>query len=206
MTQALNQSSLDDVPRETREKLEHYVALLAAETERQNLIARSTIDDIWLRHIKDSAQLLRFAPRNARWVDVGSGAGLPGIVLAIVEVGNIVLIEPRRLRAEFLSRCVKALELKNVQVVQSKADRFTGLADVITARAVATTAQLFAATHHLSHPGTMWVLPKGRSGQMELEEARRTWQGCFHVKPSITQGDAVIIVASKVQPRLKGRG
>ena len=197
---------LSDVPRETIAKLEHYVALLRGENERQNLVARSTLEEVWERHIVDSAQLLRFAPRQASWIDIGSGAGLPGIVLAILGVRNIVLIEPRRLRADFLRHCAEDLGLSNVDVAQVKADRFVGQADVITARAVATAAELLRTTLHLSHRGTTWVLPKGRSGQMELEEAQHSWQGRFRVEPSITQGDAMIIVASDVQPRRKGRG
>ncbi len=193
-----------DVPRETLSNLKHYAELLTAESERQNLIAASTTEQLWERHIRDSAQLLRLAPTDAAWLDVGSGAGLPGLVLAILGVRSIVLVEPRRLRADFLTRCVEVLSLTNVRVAAEKIERVTGLADVITARAVARTDKLFAMTHHLSHPGTTWVLPKGRSGQLELEEAQHTWQGRFRVEPSITQGDAVIIVASEVQR--KGRG
>ncbi|MCW3797729.1 16S rRNA (guanine(527)-N(7))-methyltransferase RsmG [Sphingomonas sp. BN140010] len=193
-----------DVPRETYAKLVRYVELLASESERQNLIAASTMDQVWDRHILDSAQLLRFAKPQADWIDVGSGAGLPGLVLAILGVRSITLVEPRRLRADFLIRCADALALTNVRVVMDKVDRFSGRADAVTARAVARTSKLLAMTHHLSHPGTVWVLPKGRSGQMELAEAQQSWQGRFRVEPSITQGDAVIIVASDIQR--KGRG
>ena len=206
MTSIVEGTGKLDVPRETSRRLEEYAELLKLENKQQNLIAASTLDQLWSRHILDSAQLLRFAPASAKWVDVGSGAGLPGIVLAILGVQSITMVEPRRLRAEFLARCVNQLALTNASVWAGKSDSFSGQADVLTARAVASLDKLLAMTHHLSHPGTVWVLPKGRSGQMELEEAQHSWQGRFRVEPSITQGDAVIIVASEVQPRRKGRG
>ena len=195
-----------DVPRGTREKLERYVALLLAENSRQNLIARSTIEEVRTRHIIDSAQLLKFAPSQGNAVDIGSGAGLPGIVLAVLRESAITLVEPRRLRADFLQRCAAELELPNVTVLQKKAEAVAGTFDLITARAVASLSDLFASTIHLSHPGTRWVLPKGRNGAKELAEAREAWQGRFHVEPSITEGDAVIIVASQVSAKRKGRG
>jgi len=205
MTSAPAGTRLENVPRETVGKLERFSALLKEENSRQNLIARSTVDDIWERHVADSAQLLRFAPADRAWVDVGSGAGLPGLVLAVMGVGSIVLVEPRRLRAEFLERCAEQLNLSNVEVVADKIDRVSARADVITARAVAPLSKLLMMTHHLSHAGTSWVLPKGRSGEMELAEARSSWQGRFRVEPSITDRDAVIIIASEVQPRRKGQ-
>ena len=190
-----------DVSRETLEKLELYAALLTEENSRQNLIAKSTLDDLWERHILDSAQLLRFGPPNGSWADIGSGAGLPGIVLAILSRSSISLIEPRRLRAEFLSRCVEELRLANAEVHCAKVERVRGPFDVITARAVASASKTFEMALHLSHPGTRWVLPKGRSGAKELAEAKRAWQGRFWTEPSITEGDAVILLAEGVRPR-----
>jgi len=193
------------VSRETLTRLNRYAELLSEENQRQNLIARSTVEHLWKRHILDSAQLLRFLPEGPR-VDVGSGAGLPGIVLAILSPEPITLVEPRRLRAEFLQSCVDVLGLGHVSVVQAKAERVGGDFAAITARAVAAIDALFASAHHLSHPETVWVLPKGQSGQLELEAARASWQGRFRTEPSITEGDAVIVVASHVMPKRKGRG
>lgn len=191
-----------DVPRETMEKLELFARLLREENERQNLVARSTLDDVWGRHLLDSAQLLRFAPDDeARWVDVGSGAGLPGIVLATLSASPITLVEPRRLRAEFLQRCVEQLVLPHAEVSSAKVERLAGQFDVITARAVAPAGDLLAMTYHLSHAGTRWILPKGQSGAKELANVRRSWQGCFRSEPSITNPQAVILVAEGVKPR-----
>lgn len=195
-----------DVSRETFERLELYVELLRRENEHQNLIARSTLDDLWARHILDSAQLINLMPDQAgSMVDLGSGAGLPGMVVAILRAHPITLLEPRRLRAEFLRATASELGLEHVTVEQLKAERAIGKYDVITARAVATIDRLFTAAHHLSKPGTMWILPKGRSGRIELEEARHAWQGCFRLEPSMTDGEAAVIVATGVTARAKGR-
>jgi 16S rRNA (guanine527-N7)-methyltransferase len=202
MIDAFVEAAGRDVPRETLERLDLFAVLITEENERQNLVARSTIAALWNRHLIDSAQLLRYAPlESGRWLDVGSGAGLPGIVLAILSGEPMVLVEPRRLRADFLSRCVDTLGLAHAEVIRSKVEHVTGSFDVVTARAVATADRLLAMTRHLSHPGTRWILPKGRTGAKELAEARRAWQGRFRAEVSITDPDAVILVAEGVKPR-----
>jgi 16S rRNA (guanine527-N7)-methyltransferase len=193
------------VSRETCDLLECYVALLLEENARQNLIARSTsADEIWTRHIADSAQLVRFAPPrpDSRWLDIGSGAGLPGLVIAILSEGPVVLVEPRRLRAEFLARASAILGLADrVAVAATKVERMTGKFDAITARAVASLDRLLGISQHLSTDKTIWVLPKGKSAQSELDEAQRTWQGHFRLEASRTDPDAAILVASQVRRR-----
>lgn len=190
-----------DVPRETQSQLKRYVALLLEENQRQNLIGRSTVDEIWQRHIADSAQLVGFAPRpDSSWLDIGSGAGLPGMVIAILTAGPVTLAEPRRLRAEFLHRATAELGLaERVTVRAAKAERLTGKFDVITARAVGSLTNLLGISQHLSTDKTIWVLPKGKSAQSELDEARQAWQGEFRLEPSATSGEAAILVAAGVQ-------
>lgn len=194
-----------DVSRETMEKLARLSRLIAAENERQNLVASSTVEDMWGRHIVDSAQLMRFGPDLGPWLDIGSGAGLPGLVIAILRSGPVTLVEPRRLRADFLTRATLDLQLANVTVKSCKVEACRGLFDVISARAVARLGDLFTMAHHLSHPETCWIMPKGRSSAIELAEARRSWQGRFRVEPSVTAEDAAIIVGSGVVARHKGR-
>jgi 16S rRNA (guanine527-N7)-methyltransferase len=197
--QSLEQATGRPVSRETIAKLQGYIQFLTEESERQNLVSRGTIEHLWGRHILDSAQLMRFEPRNdASWIDIGSGAGLPGIVLACMIEGPMQLVEPRRLRAEFLDKVVKELGL-NATVRQSKAERIAGTFDVITGRAVTSLSNFLSMCDHLSTKKTVWVLPKGRSAQSELAEARRTWQGDFRVEPSVTDEDSRIIVATKVR-------
>ena len=194
------------VSRETRALLDKYVALLLAENERQNLIGRSTVEGVWERHIADSAQLVRFAPRaDSSWLDIGSGAGLPGIVIAILTEGPVTLVEPRKLRANFLQRSIEELGLvSRVTVHAAKAERIAGRFEVITARAVAPIEDLLRISLHLSTDKTLMLFPKGKSARNELDEARRSWQGNFRLEPSVTSQEAAILVASDV--RRKGRG
>jgi 16S rRNA (guanine527-N7)-methyltransferase len=192
-----------DVSRETRAKLARYVKLLLAENLQQNLVSRGTLEDLWQRHIVDSAQLtgLVSTPEAKCWADVGSGAGLPGLVIAILTSGRVALIEPRRLRADFLQRAANDLELRNVSVIQAKAQAAVGRFDVITARAVAKTGEILGITRHLAHKDTTYLLMKGRTAQSELDAVRRSWHGGFELVPSITDPEAGIIVASNVSPR-----
>jgi 16S rRNA (guanine527-N7)-methyltransferase len=197
----LAQAAGRNVPRETIEKLEAYAALLREENMRQNLVAASTLDGLWDRHILDSAQLVRFEPRSgASWADIGSGAGLPGIVIACVVAGPVTLIEPRRVRADFLHKACESLRL-NAAVFHGKAENAQGEYDVITARAVANLAKILKISAHLSTRKTVWALPKGRSADAELAEARQAWQGRFHVEQSVTDAESRIVVATGVAKR-----
>jgi 16S rRNA (guanine527-N7)-methyltransferase len=188
------------VSRETFEQIERYVALLRQCSAQQNLIAPSTFETMWSRHILDSAQLVQFEPRPAvAWVDVGSGAGLPGLVVALLVEGPVTLIEPRRLRAEFLRETVEKLGISNrVTVDCSKVERVKGSFDVITARAVAALDSMLAITVHLSRSETVWVLPKGRNAQSELAQARRNWQCEVSVEQSCTDPESQILVLTRV--------
>jgi 16S rRNA (guanine527-N7)-methyltransferase len=190
-----------DVSRETLEKLEAYDALLRDGARRQNLISASTLDQLWERHILDSAQLVRFELRpGASWVDIGSGAGLPGIVIACLVDGPVTLIEPRRLRADFLHRVCESLGVR-ASVFTGKAERAQGTYDVITARAVGNLSKLLKISAHLSTGNSRWVLPKGRSVQRELVEARQAWQGAFHVEQSATDPESQIVVVTGVKAK-----
>jgi 16S rRNA (guanine527-N7)-methyltransferase len=201
MIEQLAAAARRPVSRETFEKLNAYADLLRAGSQRQNLISASTLGRLWHRHILDSAQLVRFEPRaGASWLDIGSGAGLPGVVIACLADGPVTLVEPRRLRAEFLQAVVDELDLR-AAVVSTKIERVTGQFDVITARAVAPLPRLLDLSHHLSTRKTVWALPKGRSAQSELAEAQRAWQGAFHVEQSATDEDSFVIVATGVRKR-----
>jgi 16S rRNA (guanine527-N7)-methyltransferase len=189
------------VPRETFEKLEAYVSLLREESGRQNLVSASTLAHVWDRHILDSAQLVRYEPAaGASWIDVGSGAGLPGIVVACLVDGPVSLVEPRRLRADFLHKVSESLGLR-ATILCAKAERVEGPFDVITARAVAPLAQLLKISAHLSTGKTVWALPKGRSAEAELAEAQRAWQGAFRVEPSVTDATSFIVVGTGVRAK-----
>jgi 16S rRNA (guanine527-N7)-methyltransferase len=189
-----------NVSRETFTRIEKYVELLRREAVRQNLISASTIESIWDRHILDSAQLVQFEPKaGSAWVDIGSGAGLPGLVVACLVDGPVALVVPRRLRAEFLQRAIVALNLSShVSVQQVNAQRAHGKYDVISARAVASLSKLFEISQHLSTGNTVWALPKGRGALGELAEAQQAWQGVFHVERSVTDSESYIVVGTGV--------
>jgi 16S rRNA (guanine527-N7)-methyltransferase len=190
-----------NVSRETAARLARFKTLVVAENERQNLVSPASLADFESRHIDDAVQLADLGQPGS-WCDVGSGAGLPGIVIAIVTGAPMTLIEPRKLRADFLRRAVAELGL-DAEVFEGKAERVPAHFDNITARAVADLARLLAITENLAQRGTRWILPKGRSAKKELEAAQLSWQGSFTLVPSRTSDEAAIIVAEGVRRRGK---
>lgn len=193
------------VSRETQMKLEAYATIVATEAKAQNLVAASTLEQFWWRHMLDSAQLVALSPGDARnWADIGSGAGLPGIVVALLTPSRHTLIEPRRLRAEFLRRVVADLELGGrVTIEQSYVERVRqGAFDALTARAFASLRKTLEATVHLAGPTTCWILHKGRTAAAEVAEARQVWDGDFVLTPSITDPDAAIVTVTNLQRRI----
>lgn len=190
-----------DVSRETAAKLARFKSLVFAENARQNLISAVSMADFDQRHIGDGLQLGELG-RPGSWCDVGSGAGLPGVVICLATGAPMALIEPRKLRADFLRFVVSELDL-NAVVIATKAGRVTEKYDNITARAVADVSKLFAMTEHLAHRGTCWILPKGRSAKKELESASQAWQGSFSLVASRTSDEAMILIAEDVRRRGK---
>jgi 16S rRNA (guanine527-N7)-methyltransferase len=205
MIERLSAAAGRDVSRETFDRLAAYADLLREGAAEQNLIAPSTLDTLWERHILDSAQLVRFEPfPGASWADVGSGAGLPGVVIALLTEGPVTLIEPRRLRADFLQRTLEALGVANrVEVKPTKVERVEGKFDVITGRAVANMSKMLQISQHLSTRKTVWALPKGRGALTELADVQATWQGVFHVEQSVTDVDSFIIVGTGVRGKAR---
>jgi 16S rRNA (guanine527-N7)-methyltransferase len=197
------------VSRETMAKLAAFAEAVIAENKRQNLISAATIPEIWSRHIVDSAQLLRLRPEPHSalpWLDLGTGAGFPGLVIAILADVPVILVESRRKRFEFLARQAEALGLGHAGVHAGRLESLETLkAGVISARAFAPLPKLFELAHRFSTEKTCWLLPKGRSAREELESVRSSWQGVFHVEPSLTDAEAAIIVATGVSPRKNAR-
>lgn len=183
--------------------LQKLAALVVAGNTRQNLIAQSTIDSIWSRHILDSVQLLRWGrPSTKPWLDIGSGGGFPGLAVASTHSGPMILVEPRRKRAEFLRDVAAALTLRHVTVLQQRVE--TVLMDdagTISARAVAPLRVVFRLAHHCSSKNTRWLLPRGASYDADLHAAQQDWKGVFHVEHSLSDPAAAIIIASEVCPR-----
>jgi 16S rRNA (guanine527-N7)-methyltransferase len=181
-----------------------FAAMVTEESPKQNLIAASTIEHLWVRHMLDSAQLvpLAHAAPEGPWLDVGTGAGFPGMVAGILSGRQTRLVEPRRRRADFLSRAVETLGMQHrISVAPVKVEAETVIASVISARAVAQIDALFAAAAHCAKSQTMWLLPKGRSAAEEVARAERSWHGVFHVEQSATDPESLIVIANKVSRR-----
>lgn len=171
------------------DRLSRYVELLTEEAARQNLVSAATLSSAWSRHIVDSAQLASLL-KPGSVIDIGSGAGLPGIVLACLS-HPVTLVEPRARRVEFLNHCNQLLGL-DCSVLPVKAALARGEFDNITGRAVSPPATFINDTQHLATAATRWILPAGRSAY--------TWESLpipFHVEQSVTDAAAGIIVAEQ---------
>lgn len=194
-----------NVSRETMAKLDAFADLLRAGNERQNLVSRGTLDQLWLRHIADSAQLLHFAPRGASWIDLGTGAGFPGLIVAALHDGPVTLVEERRLRVEFLRHAAGIMGLR-IEILQTRAERLPPRPfEVISARAFAPLEKLLSLGTAFSTQKSLWLLPKGRNAATELAALDASWQGDFRLEPSVTDAEAKIIVAEKVGRRAASR-
>lgn len=189
------------VSRETIGQLEALEAMTVSANERQNLVAASTLTTLfWSRHILDSAQLLPLAPAaGGRWVDLGSGAGFPGLVVAVIAPQwDLTLVESRHLRCEHLRHLVGELGLADrVRIAETRVEALhDGPYDVISARAFAPLARLIGVAQHLAGATTRWLLPKGRNARLELSSVPPAWQRRFEMVPSLTDADAHILVGT----------
>ena len=184
-------------------RMAELARLVIDEATRQNLIAPSTLDAIWSRHIVDSAQLLHFAAEApGDWLDIGTGAGFPGLVVAGLTERRMILVEPRKRRAQFLEIAAGALGLSNrVSVLAGRVEAVGEPVTVISARAVAPLTELFASALQCSRRKTLWVLPKGRTAREEVAVAQQTWHGVFHVEHSVTDPESLIVLAKGVSRR-----
>jgi 16S rRNA (guanine527-N7)-methyltransferase len=178
-------------------KLHQLTALLIEENARQNLVSSASLGQVWQRHIADSAQLLLHVPRetSATWLDLGTGAGFPGIVIAILRPDiKMLMVESRSKRTAWLEQACSTLQLVNSQIVESRLELVeTRKMAVISARAFAPLDRLLKLSARFSSPDTQWLLPKGRSAAHELHELIG-WQHKFHVEQSLTDRDAGLIV------------
>ncbi len=184
-------------------RLETLAAMVLDENQRQNLIARATEPHIWQRHIADSAQLLQNVSRETLganaggpWLDLGSGPGFPGLVIAALCPNMpVVLVESRARRVEFLHRAVAAMDLPKCRVEGQRLERVEPFAArAISARAFAPLDRLLNLSAPFSTRATAYALPKGRSAAQELEALKPSIRAMFHVKHSLTDPDAGIIV------------
>jgi 16S rRNA (guanine527-N7)-methyltransferase len=178
-------------------RLETLIAMLVEENRQQNLVSAASLEQVWLRHIVDSAQLLPYVPRetSSPWLDLGTGAGFPGLVIAALRPEcEVVMVESRNRRIEWLDRARIAMGLDNARVAGQRLELVESFpVSVISARAFAPLEKLLTISARFSTSDTVWLLPKGRSAKQELEDLRK-WRHMFHVEQSLTDPQAGIIV------------
>ncbi|WP_420557412.1 16S rRNA (guanine(527)-N(7))-methyltransferase RsmG [Roseovarius sp.] len=194
-----------DVSRETFERLERYADLVRKWNPRVNLVAKSTLEELWSRHFLDSAQLFQLAPDHAKtWADFGAGGGFPGLVIAILAHElrpdmSVMLAESDARKSAFLRSVVRETAI-NTKIVCERVEEIPPLcADVISARALANLSKLFSLSHdHLATNGVM-LFPKGKNWQSELFEAQSKWRFNHQVVKSVTSDQSVILRISGVR-------
>lgn len=181
------------------DRLDALVRLLAEENTRQNLVSAASLAEIWRRHIADSAQLLTYVPREtcSPWLDLGTGAGFPGLVIAALRPEcEVLMVESRARRIEWLDRARIALGLNRAQVIGARLELVSSQpVRVISARAFAPLPRLLELSARFSTADTIWLLPKGRSAPQELQDLSG-WQHRFHVEQSLTDAEAGMIVGT----------
>ncbi len=181
------------------ERLELLAELLRAENQQQNLVSAASLDAVWLRHIADSAQLLCHVPRetSSPWLDLGTGAGFPGLVIAALRPeAEVVMVESRGRRIEWLERARIALGLERASVVGQTLEKVPARPfRAISARAFAPLPKLLALSARFSTSETVWLLPKGRSARQELLDLNG-WTHMFHVEQSLSDAEAGVIVGT----------
>ena len=185
------------------ERLEYLADALIKENQAQNLISKPSEAQIWQRHIADSVQLLRFVPREtleggASWLDLGTGAGFPGIVIATVAPKlPIFLVESRKRRVEWLDRIASELSLNTCTTLGQRLEMVEPFTvQFISARAFAPLPKLLRLSAPFSTSSTCFLLPKGRSAAQELAELPESLRKMFHVEQSLTDDEAGIIVSN----------
>lgn len=188
-----------NVSRETFAKLEAYAALLEKWNPKINLVSRESLGDLWVRHIQDSAQLHALAPNPCKtWVDLGSGGGFPGLVIAIMSLEHgspeeVILVESDQRKATFLRTVIRELSLP-ARVICDRIEAIPALnADVLSARALAELDKLLEfAEQHLAPDGTA-LFPKGARWEKELQAAQTQWNFTHRVDKSLTETGPVIL-------------
>ncbi|MFN3274746.1 MAG: 16S rRNA (guanine(527)-N(7))-methyltransferase RsmG [Paracoccus sp. (in: a-proteobacteria)] len=191
------------VSRETIQKLERYAALVERWNQKINLVSAKTLPDFRERHIADCLQLANaVGDLRGRWVDMGTGAGLPGIVLAIslAQRGiQFTLLESDRRKCAFLRTVIRELELHNTLIVTERIElSVPQKADVVSARALAPLPLLLSyVDRHMKPDGEAWLM-KGRSWRQEIDEAALIWRFQTEIFPSSTDPEAAILKISGV--------
>jgi 16S rRNA (guanine527-N7)-methyltransferase len=200
--------ALTPVSRETEARLDRYVDLLLEWQAKTNLVAPSTLPNLWTRHIADSLQLLTLAPLAKTWADLGSGGGFPGVVLACAGAetsgGMVHLVERNAKKAAFLREALRITAspgIVHLTDIGDSVDRITGPVDCVTARAVAPLHQLIGFAEPLVRQGAKALFLKGQDVEAELTEATKYWKIEPHLHSSRTGGQGWIVELDRIERR-----
>lgn len=194
-----------NVSRETEDRLLVFVDLLGKWTQKINLISKGTASDTWRRHILDSVQIYDFAPKNVSlWLDIGSGGGLPGVVVAALAAqfapgARVAMIESDQRKAAFLRTALRELGLDG-DVLASRIDAVPPKsADVLSARALAPLDQLLGFAEMHLRPGGTAIFPKGKTVDQEIADASTNWLFQIEKHASMTDADARILTIKDIK-------
>jgi 16S rRNA (guanine527-N7)-methyltransferase len=200
--------ALTPVSRETEARLDRFVGLLMEWQTKTNLVAPSTLANLWTRHISDSLQLLMVAPAAKTWADLGSGGGFPGVVLACVLAetpgARVHLVERNAKKAAFLREALRITGSPgtvHLADIGDNVDRITGLIDCVTARAVAPLHQLIGFAEPLVRNGAKALFLKGQDVEAELTEATKYWNIDPQLHASRTRGQGWIVELHRIERR-----
>lgn len=213
------------VSRETLDRLQTYEALLRSWQKVVNLVSPATLDDIWHRHFADSAQLLALgipaepfpppaAPEGGKnWLDLGSGGGFPGLVLAIMLAerragARMTLVESDARKAAFLGEVARktgvAVEIRAERSEKCATQANSQIRDVITARALAPLPKLLGLALPFFSPQSVALFPKGREAEVEVREAKERFVFDSALAPSLTDAQARIVIVRNLAARTEG--
>lgn len=194
------------VSRETFNNLQLFADMLKERNQKVNLVSRKSVDDLWNRHILNSAQLINYIPGNTRTLlDIGSGAGFPGMVLAILmaekmSAAKIILTESIGKKAAFLNDVKNELKLDNAVIKNDRVETLNNVKpDIITARAVASLDILCGYAYKLSGKNTESLFLKGKSYKEELAEAAKNWKFVSEVYPDKYLSDGVVLKLTRIR-------
>jgi 16S rRNA (guanine527-N7)-methyltransferase len=201
------------VPRETIHRLSLYADLLAEGQNRANLVSASTLAHVWDRHFADSAQILRLAPNAQVWLDLGSGAGFPGLVIAILQANHanfrMHLAESTTKKCAFLAEVAAAtdapVEIHCMRIEELKRTATNLAPEIVCARALAPLPRLLELAAPWLGPGVRGLFLKGRDATQEIEAAKRQFSFAYELHPSLTAPDSAIVEIANLKKLAKGK-